>query len=375
MHLGIKKEIMHKVTLITNIPTPYRLPLWRSLSKLVDLNVICISATEKNRHWKIDLDPYITILTSTHLFFHSLDWGLHFTIPFALTRKLIKTSPDVVIIAGYDNIQYWEALLYTKLARKKVVFWNGSTLLSSRSKNKIVSYMKQFFIRRFDAYYTYGSKATEYLIHYGANPNTIITGKNTVDTDYFKINTTDTNPDNGKLNFLYVGQLLERKGLENTLKAFGNLERRDWILTIIGTGNDEEKLKNLVNKLNLNENVFFEGYKQKEEILSYFSNSEILIMPSYLEVWGLVLNEGLASGLFCLSSKYAGATFDLIEEGKNGLIIDPLDISSFSDTINQCFNLSYDKRTIKNSFIVTPTNQANQIYHSIEKAFNGSKCI
>lgn len=369
VHLATKSKDLKSV-IITNIPSPYRLPLWRSLCQLVNLSVICISETERNRHWNVVLDRHIIILKSAHIFFSRLDWGLHFTIPFALTQKLIKTSPDVVIIAGYDNMQHWEALLYAKIFGKKTVFWNGSTLLSSRSNNKAINFLKSFFIKSVDAYYTYGTKATEYLIHHGANPDNVITGTNTVDTDYFKENTSDSSLDDGNVKFLYVGQLLERKGLENTLQAFRSLKQTNWTLTIIGTGPDERKLKKIVTDFTLEKNIFFEGYKQKEEILKYFSDSNILIMPSYLEVWGLVINEALASGLFCLSSKYAGATFDLIDEDKNGLIIDPLDINSFVNDLQRCFDLQLDKREIKTSFTIAPNSEAIKIYNSIQKALN-----
>lgn len=359
-----------KTTIITNMPTPYRLPLWKAFSHLVDLNVICISAMEKNRHWKIEADDYITILKSYHFYFHKRDWPLHFSFPFALLIKLVRENPSVVIVTGYDSLQYWEALLYAKIFGKKTVLWSGSTLLSSRSKNKYINQLKSFFIRRFDTYYTYGSQATEYLIHHGADRDSVVTGTNTVDTGYFKQHTTNEMPDRKMLKFLYVGQLLERKGLENTLKAFGTLDRNDWSLAVIGKGPDEEKLKQLVSDLHLQSNVHFLGYKQKEEILGYFSDSHILIMPSYLEVWGLVLNEALASGLFCLSSKYAGATFDLIEEGENGYIIDPLDIDDIVHKIQKTFNVSFDKQKIKNDFIVSPENEAEKLFAAAQEALN-----
>lgn len=357
-----------KTVIITNIPSPYRLPLWDELKKLCDLNVICIAENEKNRLWQTEDRSYISFLKSYHFYFHERDWPLHFSFPFALLVQLVRENPDTVIITGYDSLQYWEALLYAKVLGKKTVLWSGSTLLSSRSKNRFVNVLKSFFIRHFDAYYTYGSQATEYLVHHGADRDSIVTGTNTVDTGYFKENTSDETTHNATLKFLYVGQLLKRKGLENTLKAFGMIGRRDWTFTIIGKGPDEEKLKQMVMDLHLQDNVYFVGYKQKEEILGYFSDSHILIMPSYLEVWGLVLNEALASGLFCLSSKYAGATFDLIKEGENGYVIDPQNVDDIVHNIQKTFDVSFDIRKIKNDFTVCPENEAQKLLVASQKA-------
>jgi len=360
---------MHKkIILITNMPTPYRLPLWDEVKKISNLKVICISQREKNRQWNIESRSYIEFLKSFHFYFASRDMPLHITLPFSLFFKLIKENPDAVIITGYDAIQYWEALFYAKLFSKKKIMWSGSTLLSARSKNNFVNKVKSFFINSFDSYYTYGTKASEYIKSFGVNDKYIVTGTNTVETDFYKDNTPDISNSNGIISFLYVGQLVERKGLNNTIKAFSKIKKDNWILNIVGTGSEEEKLKILTKEFNLEKNINFLGYKQKNEITKYYSDADVFIMPSYSEVWGLVLNEALASGLFCLSSKYAGSTFDLIKNEKNGLIIDPINISNIVDAINKSFNISFNKRIIKDLFDVSYNKEASKILDAVKKA-------
>lgn len=359
-----------KTILITNIPTPYRIPLWDELKKSISFEVICIAQIEKNRLWKIEERSYISFLKSYHFFISKMDWPIHFTIPFSLFFKLMIKNPNSLIIAGYDSFAYWEALLYAKIFRKKTILWNGSTLLSSRSKNKFVNFLKKLFIRSFDSFYTYGSEATKYIEHFGIDNKHIVTGINCIDTEYFKNKTSNEKSNINTLNFLYVGQLIERKGLENTLKAFSKIENKNWRLSIIGKGEDENKLKELVEELDLKNNVIFEGFKQKEEIINYYSKSDIFIMPSYFEVWGLVLNEAIASGLFCLSSKYAGATIDLIKENKNGYAIDPLSIEDIKEKIKKTFELNINKKLIKDSFDVNYKNEAIKIIESIKRANN-----
>ena len=357
-----------KSILITNIPTPYRIPLWDKLKKSIPFEVICIAHIEKNRLWKVEQRNYINFLKSYHFFISKMDWAIHFTIPFSLFFKLMIKNPSNLIISGYDSFAYWEALLYAKIFRKKTILWNGSTLLSSRSKNKIVNLLKKVFINSFDSFYTYGTEATKYLEYFGINSKDIVTGINCVDTEYFKNKTSNEKSNINTLNFLYVGQLIERKGLENTLRAFSKIKNKNWKLSIVGKGEDENKLINLVKNLNLKNNVIFEGFKQKDEIINYYSQSDIFLMPSYSEVWGLVLNEALASGLFCLSSKYAGATIDLIEEGKNGYTNDPLNIDDIAKKINDTFKLDINKKSIKDSFDVNYENEANKILEAINKA-------
>lgn len=350
------------------MPTPYRLPLWDELKQISNLKVICIAQIEKNRQWDIESRPYIEFLKSFHFFIASRDMPLHLSLPFNLFYKLMKENPDAVIITGYDAIQYWEALLYTKLFSKKKIMWSGSTLLSARSKNSFINKVKKFFINSFDTYYTYGTKASEYIESFGVNKKNIVTGTNTVETEFYKNNTPNSSKTNGIISFLYVGQLLERKGLKTTIEAFSKLKKDNWVLNIVGTGLEEEKLKKLTKNLNLEKQINFLGYKQKDEIIKYYSEADIFLMPSYLEVWGLVLNEALASGLFCLASKYAGSTFDLIEDEKNGFIIDPLNIDDMIYNINKTLNMSFDKESIKNLFTVSYKKEAHKILQAVEKA-------
>ncbi len=356
-----------KLVLITNIPSPYRVPLWDKVKKSTNFEVICIATNEKNRQWHTEERAYISFLKSYHFLFQKRDWALHFSLPFSLFFYLIKKNPDTVLITGYDSPQYWEALFYTKIFGKKKVLWNGSTLLSARSQNKIVNFLKNYFINSFDTYYTYGTIASEYLESFGVASDKIVTGTNTVDTDYYKIHTSDESKNDGVLKFLYVGQLIERKGLTNTIEAFSKLDQKDWSLTIVGSGDDEKKLKEMVRGYGLEEKIIFAGYKQKNEIIDYYSAADVFIMPSYLEVWGLVLNEALASGLFCLSSKYAGATFDLIDNGKNGFIVNPKDVDDLVLNIDKTFNLSLDKKTIKDTFNVSYEEEARKIIAAVEK--------
>jgi len=361
---------MKKIILITNMPTPYRLPLWDELKKLSDLDVICISKKEKNRNWNIEDRAYIQYLKSYHFFFKRWDFALHISLPFSLFFSLMKQNPEAVIITGYDSLQYWEALLYTKLFRKKRVLWNGSTLLSSRSKNKIVNAIKKYFIQSFDSYYTYGTQASRYLESFGISPAKIITGINTVDTEFYKSNTSDESNHSNIIKFLYVGQLIKRKGLKNTIEAFSKISIENWKLTIVGSGPDENVLKELVKRYSLSEKIEFVGFKQKDEIIGFYSAADVFLMPSYLEVWGLVLNEALASGLFCLSSKYAGSTFDLINDGKNGYTIDPKNIDDIVEKLEKTFNTKFNKRVIKDSFNVSYEKEAEKILESTKRAFN-----
>lgn len=99
--------------------------------------------------------------------------------------------------------------------------------------------------------------------------------------------------------FLFVGQLERHKGLETLIKAFGELERGDIQLEIIGAGAKPE----------VQGNIIFSGKKNKQEIIKAMKNADCLIMPSICyENSPTVIYEASACGLPTIASNIGGTT-------------------------------------------------------------------
>jgi glycosyltransferase involved in cell wall biosynthesis len=181
-------------------------------------------------------------------------------------------------------------------------------------------------ITKSDAIVTYGKMATDYVIYFGANQNKVFTGCNTVDIKFYNkaiispLKKDFVNRFRG-INILYVGQLIERKNLFALLKAFEKIYSLGVNLIVVGDGPLKSKLQQYCTE-NKIPNIYFEGYKQKEDLLEYYAISQVFVLPSYKEVWGLVVNEALSAGLLTIISKHAGAS-ELIVDGKNGYKFDP----------------------------------------------------
>lgn len=337
---------------------------------------------EKNRNWKIDhneIEYNYKCLPGIHTYIQNLDMGVHFNP--GIFYKLIKEKPDVVMTSGYDSLGYWAALMYCKLFNKKFSVWWGSTLNSSRIQNSIMKKLKSYFFSKADSFVTYGTESTESLEFYGVNRSKIVTGYNTVDIKYFRDAYLDKRSKErsessiDSLHFLFIGQLIERKGLKNIIDALAKVKHRNWVLKIVGSGPDESKLKNRVKELSLEHHILFEGYKQKEELIDYLVAADCLVFPSLIEVWGLVVNEALVTNNFVLASKYAGATKDIIVNKVNGLIIDPLDEDNLVDSFNWTLEnkelvLSDNKLNLNLWRKLHPYSYAKAVSNSIYKAIN-----
>jgi len=368
------------VLLITNTMSPYRTPVLNKISstKNIELTVWYLQEMENNRKWNLDrteLQYMYACLKGIHAYVQRLDMGIH--INPGLFFKLIKKSPDIVLVTGYDAPGYWAALMYCKLFKKKFVMWWGSTLESSRVKNTIVNAARRFFFKQVNSFVTYGSEASRCLQHYGVPEEKIVTGYNTVDVKYFYKKNKEKLKQESKpsetINFLIIGQLIPRKGMGEIIEALAKVSSKKWHLSIVGSGPLEQTLIDTVKAHGLEERITFEGYKQKEEVVQYLVRADCLIFPSLSEVWGLVINEGIATGTFVLASKYAGATKDIIVDKSNGLIIDPLDQNNLVESLNWVLDnskLIISDRSIRLSIWrkLHPNSYSKSVVNAIYKA-------
>lgn len=336
-----------KVILFTNIITPYIIPLYNYINQKGNFNfdVVTLAEREKNREWKLNRERILfnyKILPGLNLFFYGKKREKSIHLNFGVFVFLLIHNPDIIIISGYDCLAYWQAFLYCKLFRKKCILWNGTTLLSAGSLKGVKGFLKRFIIKKSDRFIAYGTKAKEYLEYFGAKPGNIYISLDTVDVNYFQEKVTnfkyrpDVLEDKKKLSntvILYVGQLIKRKGVIQVLEALKILNDLEISFLIVGSGPEEVNLKKFCNDNNI-KNVFFEGFHQQEELPKFYALADIFILPSFEEVWGLVINEALASGLFVLCSKYAGAAYDLIND-ENGVIFDPYNIEEIVESIKK----------------------------------------
>lgn len=115
--------------------------------------------------------------------------------------------------------------------------------------------------------------------------------------------------------FIFVGQLIERKGIDILAKAFSDFYKShpDWSLHVIGNGP-------LTHLLHL-PGIVVEEFKPPSYIARMMRQSRFLILPSRDEHWGLVVHEAALSGCGIIASRSVGASLDLVSE-KNGLIVD-----------------------------------------------------
>ena len=154
-----------------------------------------------------------------------------------------------------------------------------------------------------------------------------------------------------KVSLIFVGQLIERKGVINLLKAVKIISEshKDFHLTIIGTGELEPLLTNFIHENQLENTVNLLGVINSENIIDYIKKADLLILPSVFDGWGMVINEALQSYVPVLVSDKCGAK-ELVNHEQNGFIFQHNSVQSLSENLQKFLNLSHVERNRIRSF-------------------------
>lgn len=137
--------------------------------------------------------------------------------------------------------------------------------------------------------------------------------------------------------FLFVGRLVKIKNVDFLLREFANIKLTNEILIIIGDGEESNFLKHLAKELNLNTSCLFMDRLEGAELISWYNIAHCLVLPSYQEPYGAVVNEALLAGCKVLCSTLAGAA-ELINN-KNGYLFNPRDEAMLTKLIE---NISHE---------------------------------
>ncbi|MGG3563706.1 glycosyltransferase family 4 protein [Neobacillus rhizosphaerae] len=124
---------------------------------------------------------------------------------------------------------------------------------------------------------------------------------------------------------LFVGNIIEQKGLNELVKAFAKLkeDNSDYALYIIGSNKDQNyfhKLQATIKQMGITESVHFLGTKSQAEVACWMAAAEVFILPSHIEGFGLVAVEAMACGTPVVGTNVGGLKY-LLDNG-NGVLVE-----------------------------------------------------
>ena len=174
------------------------------------------------------------------------------------------------------------------------------------------------------------------LIDFGADRGRIIRHPVGIDLKCFPVRKYEGSKVRRTVTVLSVARLVEEKGLEFGIKAIHRLRQRHPGLSvrynIVGGGCLEEKFRNLIRKLSLDDTVFLVGPQTQSEVIQSLMKADLYLMPSIAEALPVALMEAHAAGLPCIATR-VGSTDEILLDGKSGFLVPPQDVDALTDKL------------------------------------------
>lgn len=312
-----------KIIYVLPHPIQYQTPLIRFLKhKGLDITVAYKSDHTSKKYYDYGFKKIIKwnkeILKGYNYFYNYK----HQIFKNILNKKEVK----YVWVHGSKNFYNLLIIIFSKLLKKKVLIREENFIKSKKRNiinilfNKLFYFFIDFFIHK---YLAIGNQNKNFYLKNNVKLSKIVKVPYCVDNNFFsykKFNKKKINI----INFLFAGKLTKKKGVDILLKAFQEIAlnqkiKKKYSLTIVGNGDYYKTTKITVKKNNLNF-IKILNFKTQKQIKNIYKKSDVLILPSRFEPWGLVINEAMNSGNAIICSDNVGSANDLVKNNVNGFI-------------------------------------------------------
>ncbi|HVP67210.1 MAG TPA: glycosyltransferase family 4 protein [Anaeromyxobacteraceae bacterium] len=252
----------------------------------------------------------------------------------AMREGLDEERPDVVGVSGWGFPEARAAVRWCRQNGRVAILMSES---QERDKERrwLTEALKRQIIREFDSALVGGDRHVDYLVRLGMERSRIVTGYDVIDNDYFARESDAVREDAaGRRSalalprdyFLSSARFVPKKNLPTLLEAYALYQQQmagaAWDLVLLGDGPLMPQILELRSRLGLEKSVFLPGFKQYQELPTFYGLARAFVLPSTSEQWGLVVNEAMAAGLPVLVSQVCGSA-ELVHEGENGYRFDP----------------------------------------------------
>ena len=348
----MRKKI--KVGILVSHPIQYYVSIYRELSRdpLIDLLVIYRSKIGVNSYHDSGFNRIVKWdipLLSGYRYIFLSDKLTSSGVEFNIIKELIQERFDVIIVQGYSAPTYLIAIMISKIIGTKILMRGDTWLRDYHLKGFFKRTFKILLFKFIDGFLSIGTLNAEYYKVHGVPDKRLFFAPFSIDNKFFLMNDSDRlksriglrnklNINESKICVLFVAKLIPLKRADDLIQAFYNVNNKllNLHLIVVGSGGELIKLQNLADSLSISD-ISFVGFKNQSELPAFYSASDIFVLPSNDESWGLVVNEAMASGLPVIVSNQVGASKDLVENKGTGYIFPCGDINEFSKAL---FNLA-----------------------------------
>ncbi len=326
-----------KVLFLSYIPSPYRVAFFNELGKQCELTVVFEKAVNAIRDdsWKdFSFDNFRGIV---------LDGiGDSNRLPrFSVTRYLKRGEYDAIVVHNPTTPTGIWAIRYMKRHRIPYMVESDGGFPRGEENGGIAARIKRYLYKDADLclstaeindrYFTENGVAANHIRRY---PFSSVRDADILPTPLSsekKAALKDTLGIREKKVVVTVGRFIQCKGFDILLQAAASLPENIGVYFIGGQPTDEYTA--LVNNLALT-NIHFIDFQAKKDLWKYFQASDVFVLPTRGDVWGLVVNEAMANALPVVTTERCIAGLEMVRQGENGYIVPVDDADALAERIN-----------------------------------------
>ena len=332
---------------VVSHPIQYFVPLYRQLAATPGVQVTVLFLTDETIKGNEDRQFGVTFIWDIPLLegytceflknrswrpsMYNGFWGLFHPQLFKRLRALPR---GLVVVNGWQYASYVIAYLAAMFGGHHVGIrceapvykeLNRSGLKNRIRKWLLGGILFKHVIKRF---LFLGSQNRAFYTYYGVQDDALFFSPYSIDNDRFTQGVKQWNSaaERDRLHIghedfviLFTGKFIDVKRPLDLLMAFEKVRLSNAHLVLVGDGALKETMISYVRENAIN-NVHFIGFVNQTELPKYYAISDVLVLCSESETWGLSVNEAMASGLPVVVSNGVGCADDLVREGKNGYI-------------------------------------------------------
>jgi glycosyltransferase involved in cell wall biosynthesis len=322
-----------KIAVITNSFTEPRRLLFERVSKEYGHDITVF----KHADWWWEDSPYLCVRKwrGFHIDLPFRKGSLYLHFDFRTLVALLKDPWAVIIAYGYGGLMTLPAVLIAKARGIPFLLFSDARLEYEATRSPLIMLAKKAVHAFVDEFMASGKSAKLALEAQGISRNKVKIIPYAIDNEEafrsclsWKSRASETKAELQVAEetriVLFVGRVERNKGVIPLIQGFLDLSRdvSDVVLVLVGEIGLSREDINWVNR-NADDTVRLVGSVNHRDIWKYYAISDLLILPSFRDVWGLVVNEAMACGLPIVASKEVGAVRDLVRHGFNGMVINP----------------------------------------------------
>jgi glycosyltransferase involved in cell wall biosynthesis len=318
-----------RLAFVTNFPSYHNVDLFNALSMKheLEIKVFYLQHMPPGRQWSI-----LRHIEHAHQFLPIWRPRSYFYLNPGLVKAVLRFDPDLLIITQYASVGQ-QLLMYTwSLLGRAWIFWSEAPAVQC-SEHQIV---KNERLRR--------ALRRAALLPLGFGPRQVwavgerarvayksVTRTPCVNVPYYLNqqafnNIVRAGVRGQPVRFLFVGKLIQRKGIDLLLEAAERLaeKRADFSLFVLGNGPERHRENTLSPAAR--SCVKFLGFRELDEVPLVYAACDVLVFPTRYDGWGLAVLEAMSSGMPMIASRGCASAVENIYEGETGYLVDVDDV-------------------------------------------------